>query len=427
MLNAGAIPLVRGNCGMLYHTINLVFGEAKNPQRPARSCAGSSGGDAGLISAGCIPFSFGTDIGGSTRFPAAFCGIYGLKPTTKRVPTAGLPAPIGELRFCSAKHMDTSIGPMGTSVDDLITAMEVLADPKVNYYDPFCAPVKWDSSKIEQVLDPANAKNIKIGILRESSFMPVSLSTTRAIKMTEDALKEFGCQVEEVSFSSDVFMEASDIYMGVLANTSGPAHYEALLEECETLVKPLEGLGLILNSGWTFRKFLDFLLVHVMNQGRTQRALTALQRLGPKELEEFLKHRYEFVYKIAEEWRNKGLTALVCPIFPTCALKHATMMELGALDKYAQFVNVTGFSAGAIPVTRVKADEQVFDDGYNDHWTKYLKEDLKDAEGMPVAVQVVGYAYEDEVVLGLMKVIASKVGFKSEIPESKFESEITNE
>jgi Asp-tRNA(Asn)/Glu-tRNA(Gln) amidotransferase A subunit family amidase len=52
-----------------------------NPHNNQRSCGGSSGGDAGLIAARCIPISLGTDIGGSLRFPASFCGIYGFKPS----------------------------------------------------------------------------------------------------------------------------------------------------------------------------------------------------------------------------------------------------------------------------------------------------------------------------------------------------------
>jgi len=56
-----------------------------NPLNVKRSCGGSSGGDAGLIAARCVPFALGSDIGGSLRVPAAFCGIYGMKPTTGRI------------------------------------------------------------------------------------------------------------------------------------------------------------------------------------------------------------------------------------------------------------------------------------------------------------------------------------------------------
>lgn len=80
----GAIPLVRGNVPQaMYsiHTTNYIFGEALNPKDNSRSCGGSSGGDAGLVAAGCVPLGIGGDIGGSIRFPAVFCGIYGFKPT----------------------------------------------------------------------------------------------------------------------------------------------------------------------------------------------------------------------------------------------------------------------------------------------------------------------------------------------------------
>lgn len=63
------------------HTNNRVWGESLNPLDNERTCGGSSGGDAGLLAARCIPISIGSDIGGSIRFPAAFCGVYGFKPT----------------------------------------------------------------------------------------------------------------------------------------------------------------------------------------------------------------------------------------------------------------------------------------------------------------------------------------------------------
>ena len=63
------------------HAKNLIWGEAKNAHQFERSCGGSSGGDAGLVLARCVPLGLGTDIGGSIRFPAVFCGIFGFKPT----------------------------------------------------------------------------------------------------------------------------------------------------------------------------------------------------------------------------------------------------------------------------------------------------------------------------------------------------------
>jgi len=52
-----------------------------NPHDALRTCGGSSGGDAGLVAARCVPFALGTDIGGSIRCPAHFNGVYGFKPT----------------------------------------------------------------------------------------------------------------------------------------------------------------------------------------------------------------------------------------------------------------------------------------------------------------------------------------------------------
>ena len=92
MLRAGAIPLVKGNVPQsAINTLatNLVFGEMRHPLDQNRSTGGSSGGDAGLILSRCIPCSLGTDGGASIRIPAAFCGIYALKPSTNRVSNKG--------------------------------------------------------------------------------------------------------------------------------------------------------------------------------------------------------------------------------------------------------------------------------------------------------------------------------------------------
>jgi Asp-tRNA(Asn)/Glu-tRNA(Gln) amidotransferase A subunit family amidase len=78
LIEAGAIPLVKGNippAAMSIHAKNFVWGEATNIYNNKRSPGGSSGGDGGLVSSRCIPFGFGTDVGGSIRIPAHFNGI----------------------------------------------------------------------------------------------------------------------------------------------------------------------------------------------------------------------------------------------------------------------------------------------------------------------------------------------------------------
>lgn len=81
----GAIPIVRGNVPQFCwagHTDNRIFGKGLNPYDQTRTVSGSSGGDAALVSARCVAFAIGTDIGGSIRAPAACNGIIGFKPTS---------------------------------------------------------------------------------------------------------------------------------------------------------------------------------------------------------------------------------------------------------------------------------------------------------------------------------------------------------
>lgn len=92
----GAIPMVRGNVPQFVyvgHSENRIFGRALNPYDKTRTCAGSSGGDAGLVASKCVAFAIGTDIGGSIRAPASCNGIIGFKPTSQRNSNKGVVVP----------------------------------------------------------------------------------------------------------------------------------------------------------------------------------------------------------------------------------------------------------------------------------------------------------------------------------------------
>ena len=115
---AGAIPIVRGNTpqsALSLHTNNTIFGEAKNPYDHSRSCGGSSGGDAGMVALRCVPLGLGSDIGGSLRYPATFCGIAGFKPTQNRLTKRGTAAPRID-GFNMYDKIDATAGPMGATV-----------------------------------------------------------------------------------------------------------------------------------------------------------------------------------------------------------------------------------------------------------------------------------------------------------------------
>jgi Asp-tRNA(Asn)/Glu-tRNA(Gln) amidotransferase A subunit family amidase len=100
-----------------YQSNNPIFGRSNNPWNVARTPGGSSGGAAAALAAGLTPFEIGTDLSGSIRIPAHYCGVFGLKPTEQRVPLTGLiPDPRGTPR--SIRIM-SCIGPMARTVEDL--------------------------------------------------------------------------------------------------------------------------------------------------------------------------------------------------------------------------------------------------------------------------------------------------------------------
>ena len=124
----GAIPFVRSNVPQLMmfpETSNNVFGRSRNPHNLERTVGGSSGGEGGLIAARASPLGIGTDIGGSIRIPAHFCGIAGMKPTAQRFSGIGLRV----ARF-DGKNGQTVIpstsGPMAHCVDDLALFMQAV-------------------------------------------------------------------------------------------------------------------------------------------------------------------------------------------------------------------------------------------------------------------------------------------------------------
>ena len=127
---AGAVSLGKTGLHELAYGItsnNPHFGAIHNPWDLERIPGGSSGGSAAAVAAGMVPFTTGTDTGGSIRIPASFCGIVGLKPTFGRVNIRGV-LPLG----FSQDH----VGPLTRTVRDAAIAFQAMVDDPTGYVPP---------------------------------------------------------------------------------------------------------------------------------------------------------------------------------------------------------------------------------------------------------------------------------------------------
>jgi len=112
------------------------WGVTRNPWDPSRTPGGSSGGSAVAVATGVVPFAEGTDMGGSVRIPAAFCGTVGLKPSLGRIPMTILPSV-----FDNISHF----GPLARTVADAVSFMEATGGPSDE--DISSLPIRFDGEK----------------------------------------------------------------------------------------------------------------------------------------------------------------------------------------------------------------------------------------------------------------------------------------
>ena len=153
----------------------------------------------------------GSDVGGSIRQPAHYCGIVGLKATHGRIPTSGH-WPEVMLRFMH-------VGPMARSVRDVALALQVLAGPDGS--DPYAVPVPIpDLEQLDREL-PA----LRVGFCGEGPFAPVDLAVQQAVAEAAVAFEEIGCVVEEVDLKAWEEWPAQEISMSFFSG-EGSAYLE---------------------------------------------------------------------------------------------------------------------------------------------------------------------------------------------------------
>lgn len=186
---AGAVILGKTNVPELcadFQTESPIFGTTRNAWDERRTAGGSTGGGGVAVAARLSPLELGSDIGGSVRNPAHYNGIFSLKPTEWRVPGHGhVPDLPGATR--STRYMGT-FGPLARSVDDLETALRIIAGP--DGYEAEAAPV---------LLGPTPklaAKGLRIAVLTSNPLVPVSADTVAVVEATAKLLSKAGAKVK---------------------------------------------------------------------------------------------------------------------------------------------------------------------------------------------------------------------------------------
>jgi len=360
---AGAILLGKTNVPPLsadYRADNPIFGRTNNPWNLERTPGGSTGGGAAAVAAGLSAFDVGSDLAGSVRTPAHYCGLFGLKPTERRIANTGhIPEPPGLPR--AVRHMNV-LGPLARSVDDLIVLTKTMSGPDDAEWD--LAPVPW-IEPLERALS-----SHRFAWSTDFGGVPVTADTRIGIQQLARALANGGGAVEERNpegFSFDEAWETwGEIAIAERAATGGERSRERVA-----------ALNATLGDAWAVARgsakgaratIADYMAALT----RRDRLITALERFF-------------------QQW-----DVLLCPVTVSPAIPHVPFGTPIDVDeqKVPYFIagtaytcpfNLTGNPSVVLPLTRSR-------------------------DGLPIGVQLVGKRWSEPELLALAQKVALVTG-----------------
>ena len=196
---------------------NSAFGPTHNPNDISRVPGGSSGGSAAAVSAGYVPFSLGSDTGGSIRQPASFCGVYGFKPTYGMVSRYGL--------ISYGSSLD-QIGPFARTVEDLQIIMSVISGHDIMDSSSFRNRPHDFSPKPD-----FSVKGKRIALVKEFQKFTLDAPIAEAMQKTRKILESEGAIITEVS-------------LPVVAKYAVACYYALAMSEAHTNLERYDGVRL---------------------------------------------------------------------------------------------------------------------------------------------------------------------------------------
>ncbi|MCR4817909.1 MAG: Asp-tRNA(Asn)/Glu-tRNA(Gln) amidotransferase subunit GatA [Fretibacterium sp.] len=365
---AGAVLLGKANMdefAMGGSCEKSAFGPTHNPHDLTRVPGGSSGGSAAATAAAYAPFSLGSDTGGSIRQPAAYCGVYGFKPTYGMVSRYGL--------ISYGSSLD-QIGPFARNVEDLHLIMSILSQ-----YDPM------DSSCFrEKTYDfmprKEGLKGKKVALVKEFQEFtleaPIAEGMTRTRKVIEDA----GAEVVEVS-------------LPVIARYAVSCYYALAMSEAHTNLERYDGVryGYTVPDAKGIKEMFEEVRTAGFGAEVKRRIIAGTCLTEPTRCDEYYVAATKVRTLIAQEFARafEGTDFILQPASPTLAPKigasDADKMKEYEADLYTLPVNLAGLPGLS------------FFTGYAEN-------------GLPVGLQLIGPRWSDADLLNAGLVLEERLG-----------------
>ena len=353
---AGAIPFAKTNLPIFagdIQSFNDVYGTTNNPHDVTRTPGGSSGGSAAALAMAFTPIELGSDIGGSIRVPAHYCGVMGHKPSFGIVPGHGqIPGPPGTL-----SQADLAVtGPMARSIGDLELALDLLAGPD-----------RWDAPAWRLDLPPPRAtaiNELRIAAWLDDPDCAADASTRRVLAEVVAAIEDAGGRVDAQARPGFTLEKVDTIFRRLLFAALAGEHPREKIEK------------LAANTDETPAGFV-------------KRATAARHRDWLSDNERRL--------QIREQWRLffEDYDVILMPVQPRGAIPHdhsvpqwERRVAIDGVDRpYLDLFGWTGpAGAGMLPATVVPG-------GLGD-------------DGLPIGVQVVGPYLHDRTTMHAARLIA---------------------
>ncbi|PHI37453.1 hypothetical protein CBQ28_08780 [Pseudoalteromonas sp. GCY] len=329
---AGAIVIGLSNCSEMAlwpECSNPVYGKTSNPWNLNYTSGGSSGGDAAAVGAGIVPFGVGTDGGGSIRIPAAFCGVYGHKPSGGLVPLTGHPP----LHDTGLENQDAQkvaaffcAGPIAKTAKDLMPLLKIMAGP--------------------DGLD----KNVK--------HLPAFSSCD--INITE--ISVFMCSSPKVTFARAVAANVSEpidvlgqMFASMGANVQSWNHH-AIKDALMIWIEAVQHLSIaeLISDGQGIRPIQELVkyMLHKSQYSLPAILATLTYQYSLPTLKKCVsldpKTRLGLQKDIENQLGDNGI--LIMPVFPSAAPKHGKMLFHPADFAYAGLFNALELPATSVPL-----------------------------------------------------------------------------